>query len=255
LVTLLPGNGTIKIEVWDYDPLFSDELIGYTTIDMEDRYYDYKWQMMKDKPIEKRSLNHPDMSGVQGWISLWTEVCEKKDRNSAKKWDISPPPTIEPQLRLIIWETEDIPNLDNEGTSDIYMVASFDDTHKQSTDIHYRCQTGKGSFNWRVVMNIPQNLPTKCLQIHAYDNDFFSYNDFISSSSLNITRITKEVIALDVPIKFNQDYFKMMGNSDKNIEFEDDEKFWLQLYRQNEVTPNIRVFNKFRKGKLKKEEE
>lgn len=35
LVTILPGNGNLKVEVWDYDPMFSDELIGSTTIDIE----------------------------------------------------------------------------------------------------------------------------------------------------------------------------------------------------------------------------
>jgi hypothetical protein len=39
----LPGNAELKIEVWDYDPMFSDELIGFTTIDLEDRYFSLEW--------------------------------------------------------------------------------------------------------------------------------------------------------------------------------------------------------------------
>lgn len=237
--TKLPGSSNLKIEVWDYDPLFSDELIGYTRIDVEDRFFDNNWVDMVDKPIEKRMLKHPDIEGVQGWVSLWIECFEKKDRSLAinKKKDISPPPTQELEMRLIVWETEGIPNADVEGTTDMYIVAFIDAAKKQSTDMHFRCQTGRGSFNWRVVL--PVSYPTKNskLQVQVFDNDFFSYDDFISDNTLDIDRLLREVYSLDVPIKFDKAYWEGLPADKKRgveIEFnsEDKTKFWLTLHKQ-----------------------
>lgn len=46
------------------------------------------------------------------------------------------------ELRLIIWETKDIPFADIEETSDIYVTVFTDEKIKKSTDVHFRCQTG-----------------------------------------------------------------------------------------------------------------
>ena len=46
------------------------------------------------------------------------------------------------ELRIVIWETKEIPFADIEETSDIYVKVFIDENTKKSTDIHYRCQTG-----------------------------------------------------------------------------------------------------------------
>lgn len=56
--TTLPGASMLKIEVWDKDDLFEDELIGRTVIDLEDRFFSSKWTKLPEKPIETRSLFH-----------------------------------------------------------------------------------------------------------------------------------------------------------------------------------------------------
>ena len=65
ILTQFPGNTSLKIEVWDYDSIFKDELIGYTTIDLEDRYFNSNWRDLKFKPIETRNLRHPDFYGLK----------------------------------------------------------------------------------------------------------------------------------------------------------------------------------------------
>jgi Ca2+-dependent lipid-binding protein len=33
----------VQVEVWDWDRFTANDLIGQTTIDLEDRWYDEKW--------------------------------------------------------------------------------------------------------------------------------------------------------------------------------------------------------------------
>jgi hypothetical protein len=198
---------------------------------------------MKDKPIEKRILFHPDIEGPQGWISLWVEVFDKAERRDIKKWDISPPPQVEMEMRLIVWETEDTPAADIEDMSDYYVSAFVSNDTKQSTDVHYRCELGKSaSFNWRIVMPITYPSDNTNLNIQLMDNDLFSKDDYVSGNVLNIGRIIKDVYALDIPVKFDKDYWDGLSPAEKahtNIKFTNDknekDKFWFTLDKQGQV--------------------
>jgi len=57
-------------------------------------------------------------------------------------------------LRVVAWETKDIGLFDVEDTSDAYIRAYLDPNNDQHTDVHYRCQEGNASFNWRLVFPI-----------------------------------------------------------------------------------------------------
>ena len=244
IVTEFPGESTIKIEVWDYDPVFKDELIGSTSIDLEDRYYQSHWRDLKYKPIETRNLNHPDLPNIQGNITLWIEIIDKNDMLNIQPWQISKEPQTEIEMRLIIWETENMKMMDIEGTSDIYINAYVNPKIKQSTDVHYRCTDGSASFNWRIVL--PLYLPDKYnyLIIQVYDKDIFSSDDYICGSQIDISNLIIIPKDLDLPIIFNPDYLKECSKKEKekykNIEFlsksEDDTqtKFWVQCYNKNE---------------------
>lgn len=58
-----PGAAPIKIDAYDYDDLFGDDLIGSTSIDLDDRFFSPEWLSIKDKPVEYRSLFHPSSTG------------------------------------------------------------------------------------------------------------------------------------------------------------------------------------------------
>lgn len=245
----------MKIEVWDYDPIFSDDLIGFTKIDLEDRFYNDKWMEIKEKPIEKRILKHPDFEDGQGWITLWLEIFENRI-DAAKKWDVSPPPKIDLELRMIVWETENIPLGDVEGVSDQYVLCYVDHDNKQSTDMHYRSQEGKGSFNWRIVLPLTAPRENTIMNILVMDKDFFSPDDYLSGNSLQLAHLIKDVYELDIPIKFNKNFWDglpaaIRGTSE--IQFKDNDKFWLKLYKQGPVRQNC-YLNKIRM-ELKMEEE
>ena len=249
IVAEFPGDSTLKVEVWDYDPIFRDEIIGATKIDLEDRYFNSNWLEMKYKPIETRLLFHPDLSRQQGNITLWVEIFDKKDRLNMEAWQINPEPKTTIEMRLIVWETEDIELRDDEGTSDVFISAYVDPKQTQSTDVHYRCQNGTASFNWRMVYNL--ELPNKYnkLVLHVYDKDIFSKDDYITGAELDISDMIKIPKNLDVPLVFNQEYVKDISDFEKNkyksIEFlgkmsdPEQTKFWIQCYRNNTKSGRI----------------
>jgi hypothetical protein len=51
---MMPGSSPLSVECWDYDMIFSDEIIGTTKIDLEDRYFCLEWNSLEIKPIEYR---------------------------------------------------------------------------------------------------------------------------------------------------------------------------------------------------------
>ena len=222
----------------DYDKLFSDDLVGETSIDIEDRYFDDRWQALVNKPIEVRKLYHPDYEMPQGEVMMWLEMFDQDDGIKMEPWNIEPEPNNMLEMRLIVYETESMENLDIEDTSDIYVVAFLDGNKKFQTDVHYRCSTGQGSFNWR--MKIPVEFPRSKfdLTLQAFDNDILSRDDFICGARLNIGQILNDVNILDLPLKFSSEYYRNLPEEKKvisNIEFagkdEDEEgvKFWVQM--------------------------
>ena len=243
LLVELPGSSKLKIQVMDYDSLFSDELIGETSIDIEDRYFDNRWQNLVNKPIEIRQIYHPDYEATQGEVMMWLEMYDEEEGIKIEPWNIEPEPKNNLEMRLIIYETESMENLDIEDTSDIYVLAYLDGDKKFRTDVHYRCSTGQGSFNWR--MKIPVQFPRDKfdLTLQTFDNDILSRDDYICGARLNLSTILNDVNVLDLPLKFSSEYYKNLPPEKKvmsNIEFvgsdEDEEglKFWVQMEKDGE---------------------
>lgn len=75
--------------------------------------------------------------------------------------DISPRKPKKYELRVIIWNTDEVICEDDdvftgEKMSDIYVKGWINglDEDKQETDIHYRSLTGEGNFNWRFMFPV-----------------------------------------------------------------------------------------------------
>ena len=237
----MPGSSNLKIEVMDYDDLLSDDLIGYTIIDLEDRYFNSDWQAIPEKPIEVRPLLNLDYTGAQGYIYLWLEIFESSLKSLKEPWQISPEPATEFEVRFVVWETEDMEMMDIEGTSDIYIIGFLDQKDSQKTDIHFRCQDGNASFNWRMLL--PLTLPAQkpLLSIQVYDKDIFASDDYISGATLNLKDLMTLPKFLGLPVKFNKQYYegltleqqKVYGDIEFLSEADDEDgiKFWVQCYK------------------------
>ena len=239
----LPGSSKLRIQVMDYDKLFTDDLIGETSIDIEDRYFDNRWQALRNKPIEVRKLYHPDFETPQGEVSMWLEMFNQDEQDyKMEPWNIEPEPKNSLEMRLIIYET-DIADADHEEVCDIYVKAYIEGKDKEQTDVHYRCQDGNGNFNWRMLIPIEIPRDKYYLTIQIFDRDIFSKDDFICGGRINLYEIINDVNLLDLPIKLNPEYFSSLSEEKQkkisNIEFviesedkEDPNKFWVQLEKQ-----------------------
>ena len=86
---------------------------------------------------------------------MWVDIFSASDKEKIEEQiDINPNKPVPYQIRLIIWETRDIPNVDLEDCVDIFVTGQINDGVIRSTDVHYRSQTGFGSFNWRMLYDV-----------------------------------------------------------------------------------------------------
>ena len=195
----LPGASSLEIKFMDHDFLNPDDLIGKTTIDLERRFFDKKWRDSKEHPIEERPILHPSSRCQIGNALMWVDINPIKDIDAIKSWDINPRPATEVELRLVVWDVVDMPTLDMEDTSDLFVSASLPNFNlSQRTDVHYRSQTGFGSFNWRIIfkMKIDHNTRNEMykMSLRVFDRDIFAENDFAADAQINFEALVANVL-------------------------------------------------------------
>ena len=241
--TTMPGSSQLNIQVWDRDVLFSDDFIGETTLDVEDRFFSPRWQSIVNKPVELRSLFSPTSSVQQGQIRLWVEILEvNSPPEKLKPWNIEPRPSSEFQIRLCVYSTKDVKTFDVEGTSDIYIRAYLDSDDPQETDVHYRCQTGKGSFNWRMLFDCKFPRKRNYLNLQIWDKDFFSGNDYIADAAIDFSKIAEDVFQSGRGLSLDKKYYtKYMKpeNGDDPIKWESNEQFWIPCRSKDPETVGV----------------
>ena len=107
--------------------------------------------------------------------------------------------------------------MDVEGTSDIYIIGYLGQQDSQKTDIHFRCQDGNASFNWRMLL--PLQIPTQkpLLTIQVYDKDIFASDDYISGATLNLKDLLTLPKYLGLPVKFTKTYYEGLTPDEQNV--------------------------------------
>jgi hypothetical protein len=143
---------------------------------------------------------------------------------------------------VVVWETKDTIKMDFEGTTDIYSRVFFDSNNAQETDTHFRCSTGKGSFNYRLLFDIQEPAENNVLSIQLWDKDIFSSNEIIGDASLNLKLPITDAGETEKPIyltkKYYESYLKQHMNGGKML-FHNDDSFWIDCIGKDKNVSNL----------------
>ncbi|MCJ8732714.1 hypothetical protein PDJAM_G00214460 [Pangasius djambal] len=183
-----PGRITIGEKVYTGKTIFVDE-------DQVVESYEHlalkvlqRWEEMPGvgcklvpEHIETRTLYLKDKPGMdQGQLQMWVDIFPMDMPHPGPPVDISPRKPKGYELRIIIWNTEDVILEDTnfitgQQSSDIYIkgwLKGLEDD-AQETDVHYNSLTGEGNFNWRFVFPF-HYLPAEKLVVVSKRENIFS---------------------------------------------------------------------------------
>ncbi|KAF0023605.1 hypothetical protein F2P81_024235 [Scophthalmus maximus] len=171
--------------------------------------------------VETRPLLNVDKPGIeQGRIEMWVDMFPMDMPAPGPAIDISPRKPKRYELRVIIWNTDEVILEDDdyftgEKSSDIFVRGWLkgQQEDKQDTDVHYHSLTGEGNFNWRFVYpfdylmaeekiviskkesmfswdETEYKIPPR-LTLQVWDADHFSADDFLGAIELDLNRFPR----------------------------------------------------------------
>uniref|UniRef100_A0A671QI43 Otoferlin n=1 Tax=Sinocyclocheilus anshuiensis TaxID=1608454 RepID=A0A671QI43_9TELE len=171
--------------------------------------------------VETRPLLNPDKPGMeQGRVEMWVDMFPKDMPAPGPALDISPRKPKKFELRVIVWNTDEVVLEDDdiftgEKSSDIFVRGWLkgQQEDKQDTDVHYHSLTGEGNFNWRFIYpfdylqaeekiviskkesmfswdETEYKIPAR-LNLQVWDADHFSADDFLGAIELDLNRFPR----------------------------------------------------------------
>lgn len=115
----------MELQIWDYDPITADELIGSCFIDIENRLESTLTNSHWNNPIETHNLYNETSKRPQGLIRFWLDLVPMDNISLYREFDIANKPKANYEVRIIVWNVKDMPNNDIEDMSDLYVQCEF----------------------------------------------------------------------------------------------------------------------------------
>uniref|UniRef100_A0A3B4YQ08 Fer-1 like family member 6 n=1 Tax=Seriola lalandi dorsalis TaxID=1841481 RepID=A0A3B4YQ08_SERLL len=182
-----PGRITVAEKVFTGKTLFMHEDQPVESYEHLSLKILHRWAEMPDvgcklvpEHIETRTLFHKARPGMdQGQVQMWVDLFPMDLPHPGPSVDISPRKPKGYELRIIIWNTEDVILEDSnfltgQQSSDIYVkgwLKGLEDD-RQETDVHYNSLTGEGNFNWRFVFPFSYLPAEKVIVVRKRENIF-----------------------------------------------------------------------------------
>jgi len=230
----LPGSSQLKIEVMDkVDVVGRDNLLGSTTIDLEDRWFDKRWQAYgeenmiepgkdpndatkvrwRTKPIEQRVLNHGSSSQGQGTFECWLDILKPEEAQVFPPDDVHLPPSKLFEVRIVIWKSKDVPAMDwLEGMSDLYVKCNLEGSIGgwQETDTHWRCRNGNASWNYRLIFDVELGHSTRAMKfpylyLQLWDRDVVKWSDCAGEHIFDLGSYYRKAFKRNIALKLFED--------------------------------------------------
>lgn len=94
------------------------------------------------------------------------------------------------EIRLIIWETRDVPLVDGDDV-DIWVKVTWDPTGRpddavtKRTDVHHNSKTGWGHFNWRMKFTLEHPCDWPRFKFAIHDEGVIA-DEAIGESTINL---------------------------------------------------------------------
>ena len=190
LPTMVPGNPTLTIEVWDKDTNGA-QLIGSTAVDLESRLLSQEWIEMVPKPVERRYLWSPASLAPQGKLEMWIEVLTPQQALASKPKVLRAPSALECELRIVVWGVHELEvrgkskAIQTAGCADCFVTAQAGNGPVQESDVHKGC-VDHAEFNWRYIFDVQQPTRYTKLTVQVWDTRSTGANDSLAECVLQL---------------------------------------------------------------------
>ncbi|KAL8429259.1 hypothetical protein Efla_005536 [Eimeria flavescens] len=192
LACSLPEHAVVQVAIMNQGKL-TDECVGRTFIDMEDRFFNQKVASMVEQeitPIELRTLKNEGSTVSHGTLRGFFEIMTDEYAREHQPYALASAEADDFQLRVVIWRVKAVP-LDDNSTISMFVRSIFtleeNSEVKLDTDTHYNSKDGSGVFNWRCVFDVKIPAPVPILKVQIWNYAVLSSGEPIGECNFDLT--------------------------------------------------------------------